>query len=209
MDRAPCAAATASRRWRRGHTRPALLRTGSRVSAREWCGCALYGRSAREVRRAGCPAWECWCLPEPTLPLLPCVGSRLHACHACACSPPEHINHVTYCREELPESVTGAAYDSPSRAAGAVAEYCLYLYERQLQRERQPELTFQLPDPLPALPEAAGGPEHLEGRNGRAAGGRGKEVVLRVEWRSAGGSAGLRFWRDYALTDNQVGRGRR
>lgn len=140
-----------------------------------------------------------------------CPGFLLCPCLAfAACGTPAHATHRTSCREELPESITGTGYDSPSRAAGAVAEYCLYMYERQLQRERQPELTFRLPDPLPALPAAAAagksGPS--EGRDGRSAGaGRGREVAIRVEWACAGGSAGLRFWRDYAVTDNQVGRG--
>ncbi|KAL4420393.1 hypothetical protein ABPG75_010049 [Micractinium tetrahymenae] len=143
---------------------------------------------------------------------LHCYGLAVQAVHANGAAVPFELQPAV--REELPESVTGAAYDSPGRAAGAVAEYCLYMYERQLQRERQPELTFQLPDPLPPLPAAtpesagtAGGSRQQDGRDGKAAGGgRGKEAVIRVEWSCPGGSAGLRFWQGYALTDNQVRR---
>lgn len=102
------------------------------------------------------------------------------------------------CREELPESVAAAAAagGAPERQAAAVAEGAFFLYERQLQRERQPELTFRQPP--------AAGSQTSPG----AAGGKREELRIRVEFAgsAASGGGGLRFHEGYAATDAQLRR---
>lgn len=119
-----------------------------------------------------------------------------------ACQHPRQPSFV--CREELPESVTAAAYESAQRQTAAVAESAFYLYERQLQRERQPELSIRLP---------AAAAQSPQGKGGKGGGSSKVELCIRVEYSSGvgavgcGGSAGLHFWQQYACTDNQVGAG--
>ena len=48
--------------------------------------------------------------------------------------------------EELPDSVTTATYATPADALAAVGDAAFFLYERVLQREREPELVITLPD---------------------------------------------------------------
>jgi len=101
--------------------------------------------------------------------------------------------------------VIAGPYDSPQRQLAAVADSCFYLYERQLQRERQPELLIHLPDPLPPLlvlaaAAAAGGGGGQDGKGSR-------ELCIRVEYSGRAGGAGLHFAQQFAATDNQV-RGR-
>lgn len=90
----------------------------------------------------------------------------------------------------------------PQRQVAAVAEAALYLYERQLQRERLPELTIRLPPPQPAAADKA---------PGEAPGGTPKKAAaalrIRVEFSGGGpGAAGLHFWGRYAASDSQVRR---
>lgn len=105
----------------------------------------------------------------------------------------------------------GGAPLQQQRQLAAVAQSACFLYERQLQHERQPELAIQLP----------AGPG---GSSGKQA-----EVSLRIEYRGGSGgssdgdgdggggdggggddckgpSAGLHFWERYAATDSQVRR---
>ena len=99
--------------------------------------------------------------------------------------------------------MSAAAYDSPQRQVAAVAESAFYLYERQLQRERQPELLIRLPEAAAAAPPQQGGAPGRASKKGQ------QELVLRVEFQGGGGGgsgAGLHFWQQYAATDNQVRR---
>lgn len=115
-------------------------------------------------------------------------------------------------REELPQSVTSAAYDSPQRQVAAVAEAAYYLYERQLQRERQPELSIRLPQEVQHQLQQQGGAAAARGKGGSSSS-RDTELRVRVEFRGgvaagagAGPPAGLHFWQQYAATDAQVRR---
>ena len=109
-------------------------------------------------------------------------------------------------REDLPDSVP-LADASPAQQAAVTAEYCFYLYERQLQRERQPELLITLPHPLPPTPVEGGAQAGAKAAGGsRASGKAAAEVVVRIEYSGGGGGggAGLRFWQQFAATDNHV-----
>ena len=97
--------------------------------------------------------------------------------------------------------MTAAAYESAQRGTAAVAEAAFYLYERQLQRERLPELTITLP------PAAAGGGAAGAGGGGGASGQPGELLRVRVDFGGGGaGVAGLQFWQAFAATDAQVRR---
>lgn len=115
-----------------------------------------------------------------------------------------HLYAQCSCREELPEGVAAAAYDSPQRQLAAVAEASFYLYERQLQRERLPELSIQ----LPAQPQWQQQQGQEQAADGPGSGSKKGELCIRVEYSGGSGggtTSGLHFWRRYACTDNQVG----
>lgn len=92
-----------------------------------------------------------------------------------------------------------------------MAEAALYLYERQLQRERLPELTIHLPSPAAAVdkaPAAGGGTPGGAGGTPPGSGGKREGALrIRVDFSGGGaGAAGLHFWGRYAATDSQVRR---
>jgi hypothetical protein len=124
------------------------------------------------------------------------IISSLFACPCLACCCSEQL-------PDIPEPPTDEAQQQ--RQVASLAESAFFLYERQLQRERLPELTIQVP------PQAlnASTQQH-NGAAGRAAKGSSSiaakhELTVRVEYGSGqGGSAGLHFWGRYAATDNQA-----
>lgn len=159
----------------------------------------------RWVWRSVC---SCSCCPaRPMPPLMP--AARFAATQLWSTTPPPATR-----REELPQSVTGAAYESPQRQVTAVAEAAYYLYERQLQRERQPELSIRLPAAVQQQLQqqgAAAGPAARDKGSGGSGGSEDSELRVRVTFSggaaaAAGPAVGLCFWQQYAATDAQVRR---
>lgn len=93
--------------------------------------------------------------------------------------------------------MTGASYDSPHRQLAAVSDAAFYLYERQLQQERQPELSIQVPAQS----------QQQQVGTGPAGSGSKDKLVIRVEYSGGGAGSsgtGMQFWGRYSCTDNQA-----